>query len=176
MLSGVTTNKEPCPPPRQSSQSSRTSSIKIAAWIFACREQGIAVTKSHVYKASAILRQQQENAFKDKAFEARWNAMSHWLLKHNYVNRTKMNEAKKSPAEVYKEATSFMAANRPSLCGPHCDPRWILNMDQTLVYFFYHRSKMLAKHGIKTVHVHKSMLDTRQATCALMCMAAGDFL
>jgi hypothetical protein len=170
-------NEEPCPPPRRSSQSSQTASIKIAAQIFARREQEIAVTKSHiVYKASAILRQQQENAFKDKAFEVRWNAVSHWLLKHNYVNRTKMNEATKSPAEVYEEATSFTVTNRPSLRGPHCDPRWILNMDQTLVYFSYHRSKMLAKRGIKTVHVRKSTLDTRQATCALTCMAAGNFL
>ncbi len=102
--------------------------------------------------------------------------MSRWLLKHNYVNRTKMNEVMRPPAEVYEEATLFMAANCPSLCGPHCDPRWILNMDQTLVYFSYHRSKMLAKHGIKTVHVRKSTSDTRQATCALTCMAAGNFL
>jgi hypothetical protein len=49
-------------------------------------------------------------------------------------------------------------------------------MDQTPVYFSYHHSKMLAKHGIKTVHVHKSRSDTRQATCALMCTAAGNFL
>ena len=126
--------------------------------------------------ASAILRQQQENAFKDKAFEARWNTLSCSLLKHNYMNRTKTNEASRSPAEVYKKATLLMAANRPSLCGPHCDPCWILNMDQTLVYFSYHCSKMLAKHGIKTVHVRKSTLDTRQATCALTCMAAGNFL
>ncbi len=49
-------------------------------------------------------------------------------------------------------------------------------MDQTLVYFSYHRSKMLAKHGIKTVHMRKSTLDIRQATCALTCTAAGNFL
>ncbi len=176
MLSGATTNKEPCPPSRRSSGSSRTASIKIAAWIFSRRKQGIAITKSHiVYKASAILRQQQENAFKDKAFEARCNAVSCWLLKHNYVNRTKMNKGTRSPAEVYKEATLFMAANCPSLHGLHCDPRWILNMDQMLVYFSYHRSKML-KRGIKTVHMCKSTSDTRQATCALTCTAAGNFL
>ncbi len=170
-------NEEPCPPPCWSSRSSRIASNKFAAWFFARREQGIAVTKSHImYKASAILRQQQENAFKDKAFKARWNAVSCWLLKHNYMNRTKTNESMRSPAEVYKEATSFMAANCPSLCGPHCDPRWILNMDQTPVSFSYHHSKMLAKHGIKTVHVRKSTSDTRRATCPLTCTVADDFL
>jgi hypothetical protein len=49
-------------------------------------------------------------------------------------------------------------------------------MDQTPVYFSYHRSKTLSKRGIKTVHVRKSTLDTRRATCVLTCMAAGDFL
>ncbi len=45
-------------------------------------------------------------------------------------------------------------------------------MDQTPVFFSYHCSKMLAKCGIKTVHT----LDTRQAMCALTCMAADNFL
>ena len=49
-------------------------------------------------------------------------------------------------------------------------------MDQTPVYFLYHHSHTLAKCGIKTVHVRKSTSDTRRATCALTCTAAGDFL
>jgi len=48
-------------------------------------------------------------------------------------------------------------------------------MDQTPVYFSYHCNKMLAKHEIKTVHVRKSATDTRRATCALTCTAAGNF-
>ena len=39
---------------------------ELLQWIFACREPGIAVTMPHiVYKASSILRHQQEDAFKD---------------------------------------------------------------------------------------------------------------
>jgi hypothetical protein len=49
-------------------------------------------------------------------------------------------------------------------------------MDQTPVYFSYHRNKTLVKRGIKTVHVRKSTTDTRRATCALTCTAAGEFL
>ena len=45
---------------------------ELLQWIFARREQGIAVTMPHVvYKASSILRHQQEDTFKDKCFEAR---------------------------------------------------------------------------------------------------------
>ncbi len=146
-------------------------------WIFAQRKQGIAVTITHVmYKASSLLWQQQENAFKDKGFTARLLAVTRFLAKNDFVCRTKMDKATRSPVDVYEEATAFMARSRPSLCGPHRDPRWIWNMDQMPVYFSYHRSKMLAKHRIKTVHVRKSMSDTRQATCVLMCMAADNFL
>jgi hypothetical protein len=146
-------------------------------WIFARREQGIAVTMSHiVYKASSILRTQQEVTFQDKGFEARLKAVTRFLAKYDFVYRTKTNEATKSPSEVYEEVTAFMDRSRPSLCGPHRDKRWIWNMDQTPVYFTYHRSKTLAKRGIKTVHVRKTTSDTRRATCALTCTAAGNFL
>jgi hypothetical protein len=129
-----------------------------------------------VYNASSILRHQQEDAFKDKGFEARLGAVTRFLAKYNFVYRTKTNKATRSPAEVYEEATAFMARSRTSLCGPHCDKRWIWNMDQMPVYFSYHRNKTLAKRGIKTVHVRKSTSDTRHATCALTCTAAGNFL
>ena len=150
---------------------------ELLQWIFARHEQGIAVTMPHVlYKASSIPRHKQEDAFKDKGFEARLGAVTRFLAKYDFVYRTKANEATRSPAEVYEEATTFMARSRPSLRGPHCNKRWIWNMDQTPVYFSYHRNKTLAKHGIKTVHLRISTSDTRRATCALTCTAAGDFL
>ena len=133
---------------------------ELLQWIFARRKQGIAVTMPLVYKASSILRHQQEDAFKDKGFEARLGAVTHFLTKYDFVYRTKTNEATRSLAEVSEEATTFMARSRPSLRGPHLDKRWIWNVDQMPVYFSYHRNKMLAKHGIKTVHVRKSTSDT----------------
>ncbi len=153
---------------------------ELLQWIFSRREQGIAVTMSHVvYKATSILSHLQEDGgggFKDNGFTARLSAVTRFLAKFDFVYRTKTNEATKSPAEVYEEASAFMARARPSLRGPHRDPRWIWNMDQTPVYFSYHRSKTLAKRGIKTVHVRKSTSDTRRATCALTCTANDHIL
>jgi len=111
---------------------------ELLQWIFARREQGIAVTMSHVvYKATSILSHQQEDnassSFKDNGFDARLSAVSRFLGKYNFVYRTKTNEATKSPAEVYEEASAFMERVRPSLCGPHRDPNFIWNMDQTPV-------------------------------------------
>ena len=147
-------------------------------WIFARQKQGITVMMSHVlYKATLILHHQEDDAsFKDNGFTVRLLAMTHFLAKYDFVYRTKTNEATKSPVEVYEEAPTFMVRAHPCLRGPHCDPHFIWNMDQTSVYFSYHRSCTLAKHGIKTVHVWKSTSDTKRATCALTCMAAGSFL
>jgi len=95
---------------------------ELLQWIFARREQGIAVTMPYVvYKASSILRHQQEDAFKDKGFEAHLGAVTRFLVNYNFVYPTKTNEATRSPEEVYEEATGFMARSRPCLRVPHCD-------------------------------------------------------
>ena len=131
-----------------------------------------------VHKATSILHHQEDDdtSFKDNGFTARLSAMTHFLAKYNFLYRTKTNEATKSPAEVYKEASAFMMRARLCLCGPHRDPHFIWNMDQTPVYFSYHHLCTFAKHEIKNVHVRKSTSDTRRATCVLTCTAAGDFL
>ena len=93
---------------------------ELLQWIFARHKQGIAVMMPHVmYKALSILRHQQEHAFKDKGFEAHLGAMTRFLAKYDFVYRTKTNKATRSLADVYEEATTFMAMSRPSLCGPH---------------------------------------------------------
>ena len=83
---------------------------ELLQWIFSRREQGIAVTMSHVvYKATSILSHLQEDGgggFKDNGFTARLSAVTRFLAKFDFVYRTKTNEATTSPAEVYKEASA----------------------------------------------------------------------
>ena len=86
------------------------------------------------------------------------------------------NEATRAPAVVAGKALAFLLATRPLLVGPHRDKRYIFNMDQTPLWFSYHRSKTLQLRGATTVHVRKSTNDTRRATAALTCTAAGEFL
>ena len=129
---------------------------QLLQWNFARQEQGIAVTMSHVvYKATSILHHQEDDAsFKNNGFTVHLLAVTRFLAKYDFIYPTKTNKATKSPAEVYEEALAFMVRARPCLCGPHRDPHFIWNMDQTPVYFLYHRSRTLTKRGIKTVHVH----------------------
>jgi transposase len=146
---------------------------ELLMWIFARREQGISIRHTIVsFKASALLR----TTFGQKTFNARYKAVQRFMRKHKYVYRMRTNEATRAPQEVIDEATDFIAETRPLLVGPHRDPRWILNMDQTPLHFSYQSSKTLAKRGAKTVNVRKTTDGTKRATLALTVTAAGDFL
>jgi hypothetical protein len=55
----------------------------------------------------------------------------------------------RKPEEVEAEASNFMLLIHPLLFGPHCDRRFILNMDQTPVYFLMSSEKTLKLVGKK---------------------------
>ncbi len=114
--------------------------------------------------------------FTTKSFNAKFCATKHWLKRFAYVYRMRTNEATRAPAVVAGEALASLLATRPSLVGPHHDKRYIFNMDQPPLWFSYHCSKTLQIRGAKTVHVRKSTNDTCQATAALTCTAASNFL
>ena len=146
---------------------------ELLMWMFGRRQQGVVVDVTHVvFKASSLLR----TSFGLKSFEARFKAATHFVMRHDYVYRAKTNESTRAPEDVYAEATEFIALYRPSLAGGHRHKRWILNMDQTPLYFSYHQSKTLALRGTKTIHVRKTTDDTRRATAALTITASGESL
>jgi hypothetical protein len=142
-------------------------------WMFGRRQQGVVVDVIHVvFKATSLLR----TSFGLKSFEARFKAATRFVMRHDYVYRAKTNESTRAPEDVYAEATEFISLYRPSLVGGHRHKRWILNMDQTPLYFSYHQSKTLALRGTKTIHVRKTTDDTRRATAALTITASGESL
>jgi hypothetical protein len=63
------------------------------------------------------------------------------------------------PDEVEAEAKVYMRLIRPFLIGPHCDLRFIINMDQTPVYF-----AMSAKRTLEAVGKKQSTSALQQTT------------
>ncbi len=61
---------------------------------------------------------------------ARCSAMKRFLLAHEYVNRL--------PSLMTANAKDFVSIMHPFLHGLTRDPRYILNMDQTPVFFSMH--------------------------------------
>jgi len=62
---------------------------QLLQWIFSWREQGIALTMTHVvHKATSILHHQEDDdtSFKDNGFTARLSAMTRFLAKYNFLS------------------------------------------------------------------------------------------
>jgi hypothetical protein len=99
-----------------------------------------------------------------------------FLEKQSLVYRMGTKVSQRLPTEVCQEATEFQEFIRPMLIGPERCPHWIINMDQTPVFFSMHPKKTLEILGTKTVVIRTSTNDTKRATVALTITAAGDQL
>ena len=80
------------------------------------------------------------------------------------------------PAEVESEAFDFMQFMRVIVSGGNCDRRFIINMDQTPVYFSMSSKWMFEVIGEKTIHICMSTNDTKRVTVAVTITADGTLL
>jgi len=141
-------------------------------FIFEMREQGMSVSILMVIvKASSISAE-----FNSKTFVAKYSAVRRFILGHSFVYRMGTHVAQRDPEEVRGEATDYMNLVRPLMKGEHRDLRFILNMDQTPVYFSMCPKKTLEIVGTSTVHIRSSTSDTKRATVAVTIAADGTIL
>ena len=146
--------------------------VPLLRYIFEQREQGINVeTFDLIVKASMIC-----PVFNEKTFVAKHCAMQRFLRAHSIVYRMGTHVSQRNPEEVAKEAADFMSLMRPIVTGPHRDWRFILNMDQTPVYFSMSKKKTLDIAGMKTIHIRTSTNDMKRAIVAVTIAADGTLL
>jgi hypothetical protein len=108
-------------------------------YIFEHRKQGMSVhTFDLVIKASSL-----SPEFNAKHFVARCSAVKRFMHAHLLVYHMGMHQTQRKPKEVAAETLDYMNLIRALLLGPHRDRRFILNMDQTPVYFCMTRKKTL---------------------------------
>ena len=74
------------------------------------------------------------------------------------------------------EAKHFVSRITPVLASPNRDQRYIINMDQTPVFFSMVPNKTLNIAGEQSINVRTSMGSTMRLTCAVTVHAAGDIL
>ena len=82
--------------------------------------------------------------------------------------------SQKPPAETVELSKDFLEIVRPLLNQPNRHKDFIINMDQTPVFFSMESKKTLAKVGAKTVNVRSSNGDTKRATYAVSVTASGN--
>jgi hypothetical protein len=84
-----------------------------------------------------------------------------------------MHTLQRPPAEVESEALDFMRFMRQIILSSNRDQHYILNMDQTPVYFLMNAKRTLELIGEKMVHICTSSDDTKRVTVAVTIAADG---
>ena len=141
-------------------------------YVFEQHEQGINLSiLALVVKASLLL-----PIFNEKHFVARVSAVKRFVFAHSLVYRMGTHVSQHKPDEVAAESSDYMDLMRQIVEGPHRDRRFIINMDQTPVYFTMNAKRTLEVIGVKTVHIRTSTNDTKRATVAVTITGSGAVL
>ena len=124
-----------------------------------------------------ILRAAQlDDRFRQKKMQTKYSIVRRILRSHSIVIRSKTHQAQQHPKEMVDEAKHFVSRITPLLASPNRDQRYIINMDQTPVFFSMVPNKTLNVAGERSINVRTSTGSTMRLTCAVTVSAAGDIL
>jgi transposase-like protein len=104
---------------------------QLLIWIFELREQGLAISYRMVQIKSASLLA----SFRRKSDWSQYQCVRRWLKSHRFVIRCSTHESQRPPHEVMGEARDFVVSMKPRFSSPWRHKDWIINMDQTHVFF-----------------------------------------
>jgi hypothetical protein len=100
-------------------------------YIFEYREQGLSVNTFNLPMRVSFLSPE----FREKSFTARCSAVKRFMVAHSFSYRMGTHTLQRPPAEVEGKAFDFMQFMRVIVSGGNRDMHFIINMDQTPVYF-----------------------------------------
>lgn len=141
-------------------------------FIFENREQGFSVSIRMVLMKAANL----DTEFRRKTDRAKDQIIRRFVKSHGLVHRVHTHESQKAPAEVHSAAKDYILSIRPMLTGNFRNQKFILNMDQTPVFFSMLPRTTLNESGARTVNVRTSTNSTMRVTVAVCVTASGEML
>jgi hypothetical protein len=142
---------------------------ELLKWIFEEREKGFAVSNlSILIKACSLSRN-----FKAKTFRAQYSAVERFVKKHGLVYRLGTRESQHTKQEVDEEARTWLEDVQKKLEQPQYSQDYVLNMDQTAVYYSMQAKRTLSKQGQRTIFIRKAKDDSKRATAAFTITASG---
>jgi hypothetical protein len=122
-------------------------------YIFELREQGVEIHVLTIVLRASFLSPE----FRIKSFTARCSCVRRFFSAHSFSYRMGTHTSQRPPAEVQGEAFDFMRFVRVIVSGGNHDRRFILNMDQTPVYF-----SMSSKRTLEVMEQKLSTFARRQ--------------
>ena len=148
-------------------------SANLLAFVHELRDRGYAVSrKMIVMKACKMLG--TDSAFSSKSYAARAQSVSRWMARNDLSIRTGTHQAQAPPQTVSSAAEDFMVTiTRPAVNQPYRDRNFIINMDQTPVFFSMHPSRSVDTIGSRTVNIRIAKNGSQRATVAVCFTASG---
>jgi hypothetical protein len=126
-------------------------------YIFEMRKRVIINSWNVALRASYLLPE-----FREKSFTARVSAVKRWLVAHSMRYQMGTHTGQHPPAEVESKVHEYMAYIHRIILGGNRDRRFILNMDQTPVYFL-----MCAKRTLEVIRKKWSIFAQRPMTISV---------
>ncbi len=92
--------------------------------------------------------------FEERSYPADMMVMSHFMYQHDLVQCMVMHIAKCLPESVKQDAIASLKTSHPECADCTCSAEFIINMDQTNVYFQQAPKNSINMRGICMVHMH----------------------
>eukprot|EP00977_Amphora_coffeiformis_P016181 scaffold4929_cov176-Amphora_coffeaeformis.AAC.20 len=136
-------------------------------WFWSIRETRMMVS----HKMIEIEASRRCSNFRRKTEWGRIKTIECFAKKSDFVVRATTRKSQQAPHIAQNEALEYVESLRPRVAGRNQD--YIINMDQTPIWFSLEPSRTLDKKGARTVHSRKSTGDTRRVTCMATITASG---
>ena len=86
------------------------------------------------------------------------------------------HECQRPPEALHREAIDIIYLAKAKATAINCCERFVINKDQTPIFFNMLPGKTLSQLGARTVNGHSSLSATLRVTVAVTVTASGDFL
>ena len=164
--------------------SGRTSQLEnvkddILAFIEEYRLMGFAISKKMIVFQATRLEKDDGSSFSLNTYGARLQVVSRWMTQNRLTVRAGTHQAQADPEQTTSQALDFILnIARPAILPglPSRDRWFILNMDQTPVFFSMHATRTVETVGKKTVNIRVVKNGSQRVTVAVCITAAGNQL
>jgi hypothetical protein len=133
------------------------------------RQKGLPVNRYNLVKKVIQLKPE----FSEKSEQAAKMSISRFMARNNLTHRMATHTGQRHPAEVYAEALAYLDMIRPRLLEPNVDLDYVMNMDQTPVFYAMNDKYTIHRKNEKTINLRTSAADTKRVTVAVTITASG---
>jgi DDE superfamily endonuclease len=142
---------------------------ELVQWMLHLREQGIAIDYKFVIERVTEL----DDDFAVLSSSQQYATVRRFCRSNCMVIRAGTHTAQVLPQDTIDQAIGWIQQMRPIFNAPDVDRQFIINMDQTPVFFSQHPNRTLHLQGERTINIRASGYAKSRITASLAITASG---